>query len=104
MTSRGLEIRVGAIVVLGALIAVIGTMWFQKFQLAEKRYAFYVRFDEVGGLSSGDPIQVNGVDQGRVNAVELLQRVAGADDNRRIALHDPHEAFAHDADALQGDA
>lgn len=72
MTSRGLEIRVGAIVIVAALIAVIGTMWFQKFQLAEKRYPFYVRFSEVGGLTSGDPVQVNGVESGRVNAVDLL--------------------------------
>lgn len=72
MTSRGLEIRVGAIVIAGALIAVVGTMWFQKFQLAERRWEFFVRFTEVGGLMSGDPIQVNGVESGRVNAVELL--------------------------------
>lgn len=74
MTSRGLEIRVGALVVVAALIAVIGTMWFQKFQVAEKRYSFYVRFDEVGGLVDGDPIQVNGVDRGRVQGVTLLAR------------------------------
>ncbi len=71
MTGRGLEIRVGAMVVIAALIAVIGTMWFQKFQLAEKRYAFFVRFNEVGGLVTGDPIQVNGVERGRVEAVDL---------------------------------
>jgi phospholipid/cholesterol/gamma-HCH transport system substrate-binding protein len=71
MTSRGLEIRVGAVVILAAIIAVVGTMWFQKFQLAEKRYAFFVRFNEVGGLVSGDPIQINGVERGRVNAVAL---------------------------------
>jgi phospholipid/cholesterol/gamma-HCH transport system substrate-binding protein len=72
MTSRGLEIRVGAVVILAAIIAVVGTMWFQKFQLAEKRYPFYVRFNEVGGLVAGDPIQVNGVERGRVNVVTLL--------------------------------
>jgi phospholipid/cholesterol/gamma-HCH transport system substrate-binding protein len=74
MTPRGLEIRVGAVVVAAALVAVIGTMWFQKFQLAEKRYPFFVRFNEVGGLVSGDPIQVNGVERGRVEVVELLPR------------------------------
>lgn len=71
MTGRGLEIRVGAVVVVAALIAVIGTMWFQKFQLAEKRYPFYARFNEVGGLVTGDPIYVNGVERGRVNAIDL---------------------------------
>jgi phospholipid/cholesterol/gamma-HCH transport system substrate-binding protein len=72
MTGRGLEIRVGAVVILAALVAVIGTMWFQKFQLAEKRYSFFVLFNEVGGLVSGDPIQVNGVERGRVEAVSLM--------------------------------
>lgn len=74
MTPRGLEIRVGAVVIAAAIVAVVGTMWFQKFQLAEKRYAFFVRFNEVGGLVSGDPIQVNGVERGRVDAVDLLPR------------------------------
>jgi phospholipid/cholesterol/gamma-HCH transport system substrate-binding protein len=71
MSGRGLEIRVGAVVVLAALAAVIGTMWFQKFQLAEKRYSFYARFNEVGGLVTGDPIYVSGVERGRVNAIAL---------------------------------
>ncbi|MCI0453086.1 MAG: MlaD family protein [Candidatus Latescibacteria bacterium] len=74
MTPRGLEIRVGAVVIAAAIVAVVGTMWFQKFQLAEKRYAFFVRFNEVGGLVSGDPIHVNGVERGRVDAVDLLPR------------------------------
>lgn len=71
MTSRGLEIRVGAVVVVAAVIAVIGTMWFQKFQLGEKRYSFYVEFDEVGGLMTGDPIYLNGVERGKVGALSL---------------------------------
>lgn len=71
MTGRGLEVRVGALVVVAALIAVIGTMWFQKFQLAEKRYSFLVRFDEVGGLVNADVIQINGVECGKVDRVDL---------------------------------
>ncbi len=72
MTGRGLEIRVGAVVVLATVVAVIGTMWFQKFQLAEKRYHIFVQFNEVGGLVSGDPVYVNGVERGRVESVSLL--------------------------------
>jgi phospholipid/cholesterol/gamma-HCH transport system substrate-binding protein len=71
MTSRGLEVRVGAVVVIATVIAIVGTMWFQKFQLMEKRYSFYVEFNEVGGLVAGDPIFINGVDRGRVNALHL---------------------------------
>jgi phospholipid/cholesterol/gamma-HCH transport system substrate-binding protein len=71
MTSRALEVRVGAVVVIAGEIAVIGTMWFQKFQLVEKRYSFYVEFNEVGGLVTGDAIFINGVDRGRVNQIDL---------------------------------
>ena len=71
MTGRGLEIRVGIVVLLAAAILVVGTMWFQKFQYNEKRYSFFVRFDEVGGLVKEDPIQVNGVELGRVQEVML---------------------------------
>lgn len=71
MTRAGLEVRVGLTVVLTGIILVVGTMWFQKFQLVEKRYNFYVRFDQVGGLVAGDPIVVNGVESGRVEGVDL---------------------------------
>ena len=49
MTRRGLEVRVGFVVVLASAILVTGVMWFQKFRLVEKRYSFFTRFDEVGG-------------------------------------------------------
>jgi len=71
MTGRGLEIRVGAVVVLAGVLLVIGTMWFQRFQGAEKRYSFYVRFTDVGGLIVGNPIYVNGVQRGTVKRVDL---------------------------------
>ncbi len=71
MTRRGLEIRVGLVVVIASVILVLGVMWFQKFKLVEKRYQFYVRFDEVGGLQVNDLIYLNGVEGGRVEAVKL---------------------------------
>jgi phospholipid/cholesterol/gamma-HCH transport system substrate-binding protein len=75
MTGRGLEIRVGAVVLLAAVLLIIGTLWFQKFQVNERRYIFYVRFSEVGGLLSGDPIFVNGVERGRVDAIDLKDEI-----------------------------
>ena len=71
MTRRGLEIRVGFAIVLASVILIFGTMWFQKFKLVERRYNFFVRFPQVGGLSSDDPIVVNGVERGRVRNVAL---------------------------------
>jgi len=71
MTRRGLEIRVGIVVVLASIILVVGVMWFQKFKLVERRYHFYTRFSEVGGLKSGNVIYINGVERGRVESVDL---------------------------------
>jgi phospholipid/cholesterol/gamma-HCH transport system substrate-binding protein len=66
-----LEIRVGITVVIASTILIIGIMWFQKFKLVEKRYRFFVRFPEVGGLNTDDPININGVEKGRVERIYL---------------------------------
>jgi phospholipid/cholesterol/gamma-HCH transport system substrate-binding protein len=71
MKGRGLEIRVGAVVLLAAVVLVVGTMWFQRFAVAEKRYSFFARFKDVGGLIAGDPIFINGVERGKVKRVDL---------------------------------
>lgn len=71
MSARGLETKVGLVVVIAAVILVVGVMWFQKFTFTEERYSFHVRFDEVGGLVTGDPININGVESGRVAGVDL---------------------------------
>jgi phospholipid/cholesterol/gamma-HCH transport system substrate-binding protein len=75
MKGRGLEIRVGAVVLLACVVLVVGTMWFQRFAVAEKRYSFFVRFTDVGGLIVGDPIFVNGVERGKVKKVDLLAKL-----------------------------
>jgi len=52
-------------------VLVVGTMWFQRFAVAEKRYSFFARFKDVGGLIAGDPIFINGVERGKVKKVDL---------------------------------
>jgi phospholipid/cholesterol/gamma-HCH transport system substrate-binding protein len=71
MTRRGLEIRVGIVVVVAALILVLGVMWFQRFHLVENRYRFFARFGEVGGLKVDDQVFIDGVVNGRVESVTL---------------------------------
>ncbi len=73
MTRRSLELRVGITVVIAGLILIIGIMWFQRFKLVEKRERFLVVFPEVGGLTEDDPINVNGVERGRVENIYLRQ-------------------------------
>ena len=92
MTRRTLEIRVGFVIVLSSAILVTGVMWFQKFKLVEKRYTFYVKFHEVGGLQSGDPIFVNGVEQGRVQSVSLGNREVVAELGIREGVNIPADS------------
>ncbi len=72
MNRRGLEIRVGAVVVVGIALLAWGLMWFQDFRFGASGYEIFVRLSEVGGLVSGDRVNVNGVASGQVDAVELV--------------------------------
>jgi len=73
LAARSLEIKVGMFVLLASLILILGVMWLQRFKLVEKKYDFYVRFPEVGGLTEDDPIMINGVEKGRVEGVYLRE-------------------------------
>ncbi|HEV8480143.1 MAG TPA: MlaD family protein [Candidatus Eisenbacteria bacterium] len=71
MAGRNTEIRVG-IAVIGALALVIwGVTWLSDARLARKRRVYNVRFSDVGGLATGDPVSVNGVSLGKVLDISL---------------------------------
>jgi phospholipid/cholesterol/gamma-HCH transport system substrate-binding protein len=71
MAGRNTEIRVG-IAVIGALALVIwGVTWLSDARLARRRHVYNVRFSDVGGLASGDPVTVNGVSMGKVQDITL---------------------------------
>jgi len=71
MAGRNTEIRVG-IAVIGALALVIwGVTWLSDARLARQRRVYNVRFSDVGGLATGDPVSVNGVSLGKVLDISL---------------------------------
>lgn len=71
MAGRNTEIRVG-IAVIGALALVIwGVTWLSDARLARQRRVYNVRFSDVGGLATGDPVSVNGVSLGKVIDISL---------------------------------
>ena len=74
MSYKSLEIRVGATIFIAALILSVGLMWFQGFQLQRKTYEILARFPMVGGIDSGDRVNVNGVERGEVKRVYLRDR------------------------------
>ncbi len=68
---RGLELKVGFTVVLSLLVLFVGLLWLKQYALLRQRHLIEVTFPEVGGLSPGDPVMVNGVKEGVVKRVKL---------------------------------
>ncbi|UCF78476.1 MAG: MCE family protein [Candidatus Eiseniibacteriota bacterium] len=71
MDRRGAEFKVGITVILALVILIGGIVWIKGFQVARQSFVVRVAFDEVGGLSEGDPVTVHGVTKGFVKAIEL---------------------------------
>ena len=74
MTRRGTEIQVGTALVVALLVLVFGLMWFQNYQLGADYARVRVVFEKVGGLGPGDPVEVRGLDLGKVTSVDLIDR------------------------------
>lgn len=65
------ELKVG-LFVLGAIIIVIGTIfWAKGFVIGQGRNALVVYFTDVSGLNEGDPVTVKGVKKGDVKTISL---------------------------------
>lgn len=71
MSTPHSEIKVGAAVIAGLLILVCGLIWGRGDGGLDASQTFHVRFDDVKGLSKGDPVVVRGLKQGSVDAIGL---------------------------------
>ncbi len=65
------ELKVGAAIVIAAIVAIAGVRFFQNVPLLGDSYILYAEFDDAGGLVSGNPVQMKGVKVGSVDGVRL---------------------------------
>lgn len=65
------EVGVGAIVLAGLTLFVVGLFWFSGRSITHKGVTARVVFANVAGLKQGDPVLVSGVKVGRVAKVSL---------------------------------
>ncbi len=65
------EISVGVLIIVGIATFFLGLSWLTGQSLRRGRIEVPVQFASVSGLSEGDPVQLSGVQVGRVGAVEL---------------------------------
>jgi phospholipid/cholesterol/gamma-HCH transport system substrate-binding protein len=70
--SRTREIRVGALIMAAVTVAAVGIFLIGDRQnIFSRKNRYYVEFVNVSGLKPGNPVQLNGVDAGTVDSVEL---------------------------------
>lgn len=65
------EVGVGALVLAGLVVFVLGLFWFSGRSITHKGVTAHVVFANVSGLKEGDPVMVSGVKVGRVANVGL---------------------------------
>jgi phospholipid/cholesterol/gamma-HCH transport system substrate-binding protein len=70
--SGGREAKVGLFVILGLISFVIVLFWMTDPATLRGRYILVTSVDNAGGVRAGDPIQMDGVNLGRVNGFEMV--------------------------------
>jgi len=71
MASRGLEWKVGLVVLAATFLFIAGVVYLGQVQVGRSGKNVRVAFPEVGGLSVGDPVMVSGLRRGSVTSIEL---------------------------------
>lgn len=65
------ELKVGAVIVITAIVAFAGIRFFQNVPLFGSSYPLFAEFEDAGGLTSGNPVRMKGVKIGAVENVRL---------------------------------
>jgi phospholipid/cholesterol/gamma-HCH transport system substrate-binding protein len=71
--ETNVEFRVGVIILIVILIMAWSLYWLQGYKLESNSQLVQVWFDDVGTLSVGDKVTVNGVHKGKVNNLYLAE-------------------------------
>lgn len=77
--SGGKEAQVGIFVILGLVSFVVVLFWMTDPATLRGRYILHTVVDNAGGVRAGDPIQMQGINIGRVHDFEML-------DGDRVAI------------------
>jgi phospholipid/cholesterol/gamma-HCH transport system substrate-binding protein len=66
MSQRSTDVKVGIAVIAAAVILILAIVWIGEFRMNSKWVSYTVYFPETGGLASGDPVTVAGLEMGEV--------------------------------------
>ncbi len=65
------ELKVGFTIVLALILFIFGVRYMQDIPIFSGTFELYSNFPDAGGLLTGNPVRVNGVDVGKVESVRL---------------------------------
>jgi phospholipid/cholesterol/gamma-HCH transport system substrate-binding protein len=87
--SRKNAVQVGIMGLLALVLLLVGVIWIKEYRLGEKKTTYTARFQEVGNLAEGDPVNVRGVRKGAVTDVKLEDQSVRVemDLDRDVVLH-----------------
>lgn len=79
MEKRTRDFWVGTFVLLAVAMAVVFFWLMGSFSVVHSNPRYHLRFSFAGGIEVGSPVRVSGVKVGRVESIDFLQTVEGAD-------------------------
>lgn len=88
-TSRKNAVQVGMMGLLALVLLLVGIVWVKEYRLGKRKTTYSARFQEVGSLSEGDPVNVRGVRKGAVTDVKLEDKTVRVEFelDRDVVLH-----------------
>jgi len=66
MRSRRTDFIVGFVITLSICILIFGIIYLKEYSIGKKVKTIYALFEDVGTLTEGDPVKINGVKMGKV--------------------------------------
>jgi len=88
MGARGSSaLKVGVVILVALVLLVTGILLIgEQNQLFARKNDYFIQFADVGGLNTGSPVQLNGVDVGSVMSVKLPEDPEAADIRVEISI------------------
>ncbi len=66
-----MEFAVGGFILIALFICIAGILWLKSSSVTRSMVEYTVKFPNIGTLSEGDPVMVNGVRKGLVGTIQL---------------------------------
>lgn len=71
------EVKTGILVIAGILLFIFGYNFLKNSSLLETDRMFYVKYDNVAGLTPSAPVTINGLEVGQVKQIDLIDNMGG---------------------------